>query len=207
MAVMVRPSILSEERVPDDSWLLAFPRILAIDPGDHTGWSIVWFDPDVVFDNTRSIVRAPVAWQCGFVVGQEDNQVDRILAHLRRKEVGGEGLAVVLEDFILRSQYKDRSLLSPVRINAKFEFAFHRGVREADGVVRRRVFPPDRLQSSSDAKNVITDARLKLWQMYLPGPDHPRDATRHALLWLRKLRQRGEDYYDTVHFSDDGEAA
>jgi len=82
---------------------------------------------------------------------------------------------LVLEDFILRERTNGRSLLSPVRLNSKFE-----------DYVRREA--PDiqlHLQSPSD-KSVITDERLKRWGLYMRGQQHARDAERHLVLWLRK---------------------
>lgn len=187
----------------DCAELVMYPRVLAIDPGTHTGWAIVWFDPDVLFDGERKTSRAPVAWWAGMVVGPELSQVDYIMARIRTEGVGGEGLCVLSEDFIVQTVKKERTFLSPVRVAAMLEWALHRGQREADGVYRFRKMPPK--QSANDAKNTITDDRLKLWQMYLPGADHPRDATRHALLWMRRLKGMGEEFYDSWHFADEEE--
>lgn len=190
-----------DEIKPGD--LAEFPRILAVDPGTHTGWSIVWFDPDVLFDESKKVARAPIAWWAGMVVGPELRHCDYLMARIRQEGIGGEGLCVVVEDFIVQTIKKERTFLSPPRVTAMLEWALHRGQREPDGVFRHRRLPPK--QSANDAKNTITDARLKLWDMYLPGADHPRDATRHALLWLRRLRGEGEDYYDQWHFVDEGD--
>lgn len=188
-----------DEIKPED--LVAFPRVLAVDPGTHTGWSIVWFDDEVLFDETKPVSRAPVAWWSGMVVGPEIRHTDYLMARIRQVGVGGEGLCVVVEDFIVRRMAMERTFLSPVRVTEQLRWALHRGQREPDGVFRHRRLPD--LQSPSDAKSTVTDNRLKLWQMWLAGADHPRDATRHALLWLRRLRGRGEAFYDTWHFTDE----
>jgi hypothetical protein len=54
-------------------------------------------------------------------------------------------------------------------------------------------------QSPNDAKNVINDGRLRIWNMYTPGPDHARDATRHVLLWLRKMKAAGWETFKEMH--------
>lgn len=54
-------------------------------------------------------------------------------------------------------------------------------------------------QSPNDAKNVINDGRLRIWNMYTPGPDHARDATRHVLLWLRKMKASGWETFKEMH--------
>ncbi len=184
--------------------LIMYPRTMWIDGGTHTGWAVVWFDPDILFDEEQKPSRAAVAWWCGMVVGPEINHIDYIMAKLRMTGVGGEGVCVGAEDFIVHSVKKERTFLSSPRVAAMLEWALHRGQREPDGVFRSRRMPPK--QAAVDAFSVAPDHRLKLWQMYLPGADHPRDATRHCLMWIRRLKALGEDYYNEWHFVDGEEA-
>lgn len=180
--------------------LADFPRVFAVDPGTHTGWSCIWFDPDVLFNNNLKVSKAPVAWQAGQFIGEEVQQVDFLLNKIR-DDFGGDGMAVVVEDFVVRSVKMERTFLSPVRIGHMLAYGLHIGGKEQDGVWRsRKVWD---WASSSDAINVCTDARLKIWQTYLPGPDHPRDATRHGHLWLRRLKSGGEAMYERCHFIDE----
>jgi len=84
---------------------------------------------------------------------------------------------LVIEDFILRERTKQRNLLSPVRLTA--------------GLLQE-CLNWDRLcgltlQSSSDAKSVVTDERLKQLGLWQAGQQHARDACRHLALFLRKL--------------------
>lgn len=185
--------------------LSLYPRTLWIDGGATTGWAVVWFDPDVLFDPDKKPSRAPVAWWAGMVIGPEISHVDYVMAKIRREGIGGEGLCVGAEGFTVHQVQKEASFLSSPRVAAMLEWALHRGQREPDGVFRQRKMPPK--QAPVDALSTITDARLKLWNMYLPGADHPRDATRHCLLWMRRLKAMGEDYYDTWHFMDPEEGA
>ena len=191
------PEVGSEIEPKD---LMAYPRILYVDPGTHTGWAVVWFDPDILFDPDRKTSRAPIAWWAGMVLGAELGHVDFLMERIRIAGIGGEGLCVGIEDFIVHEVKKERTFLSPVRIGSMLEWALHRGQREPDGVFRRRRLPAK--QAPVDAMSAITDDRLKLWQMYLPGADHPRDATRHCLLWLRRMKAYGEEFYDKWHFDD-----
>ncbi len=200
MAIMMTPTIMHEDSGLTFDDLSAFPRILAVDPGTHTGWAVVWFDPDVVFDNKKKIIRATVAWQAGLALGSENNIADFLVRLHKRDDVGGEGLAVVHETFRVKAIRMQEEFLSPARISAKHEYAMHKGIREADGVVRRR---EPFWQEPTDALNVANDDQLRMWQMHLPGKDHPRDATRHALLWIRLLRAKGEEFYDHAHFVDE----
>ena len=86
--------------------------------------------------------------------------------------------AVVVEDFILRAERKEKSreLLSPVRLTAKLETYLWR-----DG---RRMF----LQQPAQAKTTISNERLKMWNCYTGtgAQEHARDADRHAMLFLRR---------------------
>jgi hypothetical protein len=79
------------------------------------------------------------------------------------------------EGFTLRMQSTDPRLLEPVRFNAVLEDRLW-----GSGV-------PVEIQSPSDAKSTITDARLRLWGLWKPGAEHGRDAQRHGLLFLRRF--------------------
>lgn len=82
---------------------------------------------------------------------------------------------VIVEDFILRQRTQSRDLLSPVRI----------GARLADRLHVASMGEPI-WQQPSDAKSIVTDKRMKAWDIWQPGQPHACDAIRHLLLWLRK---------------------
>jgi len=219
VAVMFEPRILNpdkvclppeapavdrrEDRLLGRQPLSAWPRVLAIDPGTHTGWAVIWFDPDQLFDVSKKSTRALVAWQAGMFLGDEDGQVDSVRWLLKREDVGGEGLAVVVESFRVRSINMAWEFLSPARIGGAIRYMCRKGVRSHDGVVRQRIV---HWQEPSEALGAggVSDATLHLNHIYLAGADHPRDATRHAFVWMRKLRSpgRGEAFYDASHFVD-----
>lgn len=191
-------AVIQEDRRDQVGGLSALPRVFAVDPGESTGWACIWWDPAVLWDPTQSIVRSHVAWRAGTISNASENeQAAFVLRHLRKYGSGSEGAAVVLEQFILRKMVSsDPVLLSPVRLNAMLDFSLWRGLRVHGGESRRWSAS---YQSPSDAKNICTDARLKDWLMYAPGPDHARDATRHAALHLRKLRAGGEDLFKKMY--------
>lgn len=197
MAHMAEPQLMNHQEEWKESggeadlvtWLEMFPRVYAIDPGGTTGWAVIWFDPNTIVDKAQAVDKSVVAWQAGVISGSENGQIDAMLAHIKRFGVSnyeetGE-MAVVVEAFNLRTQIRDPEVLSPVRLTAALDYVLYKGIKCRDGVVRNFQRIP---QQPVDAMNVMTDARLRLWNMYLPGPDHPRDATRHALLWLRRVR-------------------
>jgi hypothetical protein len=87
---------------------------------------------------------------------------------------------VVLEDFILRTSDSGRHTISPVRLNAIFEWELRNsGIQ----IIK---------QSAGDVKRTITDQRLQGWGLYdwctrgFGGREHARDATRHATMAVRK---------------------
>lgn len=89
--------------------------------------------------------------------------------------------AVVVEDFILRTQNKSRDALSPVRLTAALDqLLWESGIAKSIK------------QQPSEAKTAIPDSRLNLWNMsYGTRNDrHGIDATRHALLFFRKMKAK-----------------
>lgn len=83
----------------------------------------------------------------------------------------------VLEGFDLRNESMDPSLLAPVRVNSILLD------RLAQAGSSQRVF----FQSPSDGKVSVTDDRLRRWGFWEGKTPHERDATRHAILMLRRF--------------------
>lgn len=155
--------------------------IIAIDPGQMTGWSLLVLRREIgardCFSwNLDAILRKKVLWQHGEIngYGAEDEAVYRLAKLINQWPTA----AVVVEDFILRAERKEKSrnLLSPVRITAKLETYLWRQNR------------PMFLQQPSQAKTTITDERLALWHCKADDglEDHARDADRHAVLFARR---------------------
>lgn len=152
---------------------------------------VVWADPGVT--TGWAVVRVPV-WrllaegQVGarrwtwFRVGQYRSPgtgvaVSSYLALCRAAwERAGEEDVVVIgyEGFSLRMLSTDPALLEPVRFEAVLLDRL-----AGTGVTAERQMPGER--------SVITDARLRLWDMWVPGMDHGRDGLRHALVFLRRF--------------------
>lgn len=166
--------------------------VVGIDPGRETGWAVVRVDYlrllEEGFTALALLQRDPdvFAWEVGSFLGSEPQIVDQIFALYRGVwedgvwDEGGDSDVMVGSDesFTLRIFSADESLLSPVRILAMLRYA-------------GRTLPFPRVQHSpSDAKRVVTDARLRHLGLYARGPDHVRDAMRQAVLTARKMVER-----------------
>ncbi|QAU07304.1 RuvC-like resolvase [Gordonia phage NosilaM] len=175
--------------------------IIAFDPGGTTGWSIMRLDPAKLLDKTVRPNDVVTHWyhgeiDCGAQSGSAGTSAiaqGGDLGHSETGEAAGVFLCerliqvaagvprtvVVVEDFILRTQSKGRDALSPVRITGGLDQLLWEG---------KNVPYPLTKQQPSEAKSSVTDERLKLWGFYESGSRHARDADRHALLFLRKVR-------------------
>lgn len=161
--------------------------VIAIDPGGTTGWAKMSMDRNVLLDSKADLSARNIDWtkgqvDCGSRRGElQDNGIStgeflgvQDITRLLRENPTA---AVVIEDFTLRQFRQDRDLLSPVRITAAIGYSLW-----LDG---REYFT----QTPADAKRVCTDTALRQWGLY-DGDNmvHARDATRHAVLMLRKIK-------------------
>ena len=165
--------------------------VLAFDPGGTTGWAVIAIHPDALRPPgadgiAYKILDNIVFWSAGQFTGTEAEMADAMV-ELVKAWPGRSPL--VVEDFILRVYRRDRTLLSPVRITARFEHA----VRYTGFAERQRSGPGRQiiLQGPSMAMSVATDERLKTWGFYnaTAGQPHARDAVRHAITFLRREKE------------------
>ncbi len=153
------------------------------DPGVTTGWCVV----RVPIKELLAVGQVALAlsgrtwWRSGqFRFTETSASVDAYLGLCRVAwERAGENdiVAIGAEGFSLQMLSSDDALLEPVRF-----LAILRDRLRGTGVGVQVQWPGDRL--------VISDDRLKLWDMWKPGAEHGRDAQRHALLFLRRFSQQ-----------------
>lgn len=155
-------------------------HVLAIDPGGTTGWAHFIIPRKSMFGNEPSEV---LDWGTGEIYGSEDEQAIKIARMAREIQSLSYriGPAVVIEDFDFGAPFRDKAVYSPVRIAAKIKLLHHMGLMDDSRVV---------MQSRSIAKEHMTDERLRMSGFWVPGPDHQRDAVRHALTVLRRAKQK-----------------
>jgi len=150
------------------------------DPGVTTGWCVLRVPIRALLTLGQVESRKYMWWRVGqFRSPGTTVAVSSYLALCRAAwERAGEEDVVVIgyEGFSLRMLSTDPTLLEPVRFEAVL---LDRLLAAGGGVVAERQMPGER--------TVITDARLRLWDLWVPGVEHGRDALRHALVFLRRF--------------------
>ena len=142
-------------------------RVLAIDPGTHTGWA--YYDTDVGIDSFEGGEIGPKRDLPG-----EISMAKEILFMVEKSSID----VLVVEDFTLlppsvRGGWSsDRTGLSSVRVAAMLAVLF-----EGDELVWQ----------NPGAMRVITSQRLKNYGFWIVGSEHARDAAKHLLVYLRGI--------------------
>ena len=182
--------------------------IIGIDPGVTTGISILQVDisegvpPPHDMEkitpfttqlsyggsgNVADLIKGDAAWQ-------EQNIASQIADTYNYLSIFGTTV-LVIEDFIIRKFLSSRDFLSPVRITAGILQSVYE-ILTGDNEDGDYNLPPEEgnfifFQSPSDAKGTCTDERLDKWGYTIQTQKdrHGRDATRHSVLFLRKLLQ------------------
>jgi hypothetical protein len=144
-------------------------KLVAFDPGGTTGWCAMEFDSNEITE-----------WDCGELTGNEIHQVDQAIPMMADNQI------VVCEDFQLRTLSAE---LSPVRVTAMLIWASQRAIAP-----RKTIY----LQMPALAKSTVTDERLKRWGFWERGSAHARDATRHAITFMRRMRSDPALYHDVM---------
>lgn len=160
-------------------------HVIGIDPGENTGWCRLTIPRTSIYGKEPGEI---VEWDYGEFTGPEPHQVRDICRLVRETQSldFGVGPALVVEDFDIppEAPTTDPVLLIPVRIAAMLRYAQFMGQLGPDALVM--------LQGRTDAKGTATDERLKLWGLYTAGSDHVRDATRHAIVAVRRAKAKVE---------------
>lgn len=171
--------------------------ILAFDPGGTTGWCAIGVKPDAMLESSLLPWENIVYMNYGEI--SSSHATDESFSNFTGFNLMGENVAVaemstlagvrwpqaaiVLEDFVLDPSVANmgRDLLTPVRLISAFSYAM---TIEHESPLYQRTF----IQNRSPVKTTITNDRLKKWKLFEPHPrDHIRDATRHAIYFLREV--------------------
>lgn len=154
--------------------------VVTFDPGGTTGWSLFGVWPEAMHDKTLRILDHLAFWSAGQFTGTEASMVDQMMGLV---DAWPEETRILCEDFILQQFSMARDLLAPVRISARLEDRLHVAT-----IGERTVT----YQMPSLAMRTITDEMLKAWGFWNPlkGQQHARDAVKHAITWLRRLKEQ-----------------
>lgn len=160
-------------------------RVVAFDPGGTTGWSIMETTLGALDDNTVPVHEILTGWWHGQIVCNDEKidnyeqvAVDAIAELICVQRVEADDYAVVVESYQIRSKRTDKETISPIRFIAGIE-------QEVWNMYRYLA------KQTPSEKTGVTDDRLETWGLYLrDGQQHARDADRHALLFLKKLRAK-----------------
>lgn len=129
-------------------------KIFAIDPGVSTG--LAWFDFDE-WDKPATLITRGFREATDYIGSYVD---------LWKPDL------VVCEKFTIapmKGKTTEGANMAIELIGVSRYFAAEAGI-------------PFEEQRPADAKNFVTDAKLRRIDWYVPGPDHARDALRHLLL-------------------------
>ena len=154
-------------------------RLAAVDPGVITGVCVLWIDAD-----TGEIL----AWAETMITFDELMQVFELITLIRKLSDHGT-VHVVIEDFTVAEVNMSPEFLSPVRIGRQLSFAVFLMQRDELGMPIFGKIESCVFQSRSRKADYSND-RLKKLGFYTPGKDHRRDATRHALVRWKQLKQQ-----------------
>lgn len=170
---------------PDTLW------VIGVDPGVTTGVCFAAVPADSLLGDGKSEILARFTAE---LTGSLSGQVSSVtrLARTLSSRTTDPPVLIVCEDFDLGGNRLTGSascadVVTPVRIGAALQFAIE--CAHADESVL--AFQPRTL-----AFTTATDARLKAWGMWDKGSDHKRDATRHVITMLRRLRQGSIDPHE-----------
>lgn len=146
--------------------------VLALDPGGTTGVSFILVSAAALSDPRTKVLRSIQLWDQWELNSHENQQITDITTIMRQRPEA----AIVTEDFQLRTMAAE---LSPVRITAAVDWWL------SHEMPHRPLFR----QMPSLGKR-ITDDRLQRWGYYKNDKRvHARDATRHALMFLRRAKK------------------
>lgn len=153
-----------------------------VDPGGTTGWGVMSVYPELLVSD-KPIEKNIQHWTCGDAHGNENQMASEMLQLFDL----WEDAAIGIESFNLRQMAVE---LSPVSVTAKIEYGlwlmekWEAEEEERDMGRGRLVFK----QSPSFAKTTLTDIRQRDYGLWVPGPDHKRDAIKHCYTFLQRAQ-------------------
>lgn len=147
--------------------------VLALDPGGTTGWCVMGVHPDAMSaDASLRILDNIEFWSAGQFEGLESDQCDEVVALI----ASWPSARLISEKFTLRTRVTSAEVFALERMNAILSWA-----------IRPRYMV---LQQPALAMTTVTDDRQRQMGLWIPGKEHARDATKHALTFLKRQKER-----------------
>jgi len=202
---MIEPEVLYDGTSGD-------PTVIWYDGGGTTGWVVISVHPDALTDPECRVTDNITHYAVGEFYGNEFMQVDQMVALYEM----WPGSCVGVEHWVHYDSThgrKDENLTSLARINAAFRYALHLRSWEREALARGRLSEPiallteegepvrrevpnvQRQTASFMKKGGVSVEMLSVivWEgrslaKRCEGSEHKRDATRHALIFLKRLK-------------------
>jgi hypothetical protein len=190
------------------------PTVIWYDGGGTTGWTVISVHPDALTDPECRVTDNITHFATGEFYGNEFMQVDQMVSLAE----SWPGSALGVEHWVHYDSTqgrKDENMTSLARINAAFRYAMHlrsweREELSSTGIWRepipllgengmpvRREAPPVHRQTAQFMKKGLALPVLDVvsWNgrslaEYCKGSEHERDATRHSLLFLKRIKKQ-----------------
>jgi hypothetical protein len=154
---------------------------MAVDPGQVTGVAVVTVPGfRQTLRETLSQMEELHSWEVrGSIVEQSNQLTDSWQDFFALSNIKGfawSEIHLVVENFILRTKHAD---ITPAWVLGGLEVGLAHRCPGIPGIVG--------WQEPSDAKNLMTNERLRSLGLWQVGSAHTRDAVRHAVLRLNRL--------------------
>lgn len=173
--------------------------IVGVDPGVTTGVSVIGFE-NVYDAPLPSEVEVWGSTQFSYggsgnsedILGDDkdiEQTISKMVGDIAKYLSQFGDVIVSIEDFIIRKMNTSRDFLAPVRITAG---------------IRQEIFGEESIgfvsYTPADAKAICNDKRMDLWgyEIRTQKDRHSRDADRHAVLTLRRIKENPRLLHDLL---------
>ena len=155
------------------------PLVMAmgIDGGITTGWSAIGVPANSIYGNAPGKIKFK---QQGELNGPRTGQVMSI-CHIAKRLMAEQSsrLVIVGEGFTVKQVNHLQEYLESPRLIAALKFAIETNFANGATFIE---------QQPKMAFDTAPDDRLESWGLYVPGYEHARDATRHAITIIRRAK-------------------
>lgn len=164
--------------------------IVGVDPGVTTGVSVIGLEREYCIPHPSEVdIWGSTQFSYGNsgnsedILGDDDDieqTISKMVADIAKYLSHFGDVIVSIEDFIIRKMNTSRDFLAPVRITAG---------------IRQEIFGDKNIgfvsYTPADAKAICNDKRMDIWgyEIETQKDRHSRDADRHAVLTLRRIKE------------------